>query len=178
MRRVFNYDNFAQSSVVNSTELNVYNNNISACGCLIYKLVNGNVELLLIKYTDPRWNKLDDFGGQIDSTDKTVMDAMSREMFEETNGILVLKDILFKYAGSVKRFYNKKSKYYFYTVEVDDNFSLDNTVYGDSETLDNIGRTISWYNYKECKNSLSYRLLNCFELIKFLDNLVKNDFIK
>jgi 8-oxo-dGTP pyrophosphatase MutT (NUDIX family) len=63
----------------------LYKNTISACGCLFYKIVNNKLKLLLISYSDPKWPKLDDFGGTIDEDDDNIIDAIVRETLEESN---------------------------------------------------------------------------------------------
>lgn len=171
LRKVFDYNNSKQSCVVESSKMNTYENNISACGCLIYKLNNKKLELLLIKYDDPKWNRLDDLGGQIDIEDETVYNAIKREVSEETNNLINLDELVDLYPG--RYFYNKKSKYYFATIKVDDKFQQNTEIYGDLEITDNIKRKIDWYDYKLCKTKLSYRLLLCDELITYFDSLIR-----
>jgi len=61
---------------------------VSAAGCLFYKKVNNDIYLLLIKYEDPNWPLLDDFGGKVDIIDNTIEDTIIRELREETNNII------------------------------------------------------------------------------------------
>ena len=70
MRKIFNYDNFTESKIIDfNDKKQMYENTISACGTLFYKIKDGKLWLLLIKYDDPNWPRLDDFGGQIDNDD-------------------------------------------------------------------------------------------------------------
>lgn len=168
-RKVFNYDNQNEYNIVPKNELNVFENTISACGVLFYRLNNNNIELLLIKYEDKNWPRLDDFGGQIDLEDKNILEVIYREASEETNELIDISKVIKKY-NNIKYFYNKKSKYYFMLIEVDNKFATNTQIYGNIEFHDNIKRTISWYNYKEVKNNIAYRLLYCNELINYFDN--------
>jgi 8-oxo-dGTP pyrophosphatase MutT (NUDIX family) len=149
----------------------MYSNTISACGCLFYKLVEGELYLLLITYADPEWSRYDDFGGKIDLTDASVMDAIIRETSEETNHI-INKKILRK--CDYDEFYNRQSKYYSILIEVDDDFYPDTSIFGEYENTDKIKRTVDWHKYNDCKNNLAYRLLNNKKLIKFLDEKQEN----
>lgn len=66
-RKIFNLDNLNESKTVAnlSDKQQTYENSISAGGCLFYKRNEKNeIKLLLIKYDDPAWTKLDDFGGR------------------------------------------------------------------------------------------------------------------
>ena len=88
-RKIFNYDNLNESKIVKNLKSDdLFENSISACGCLFYKIIDNQVELLLIKYKDPSWPLLDDFGGVIDTTDISVHQAMVREVSEETNTVI------------------------------------------------------------------------------------------
>lgn len=153
----------------------LYQNSVSACGCLIYKIVNNRLMLLLIKYADPNWPRLDDFGGQIDETDLTVFDAICRETSEETNGVINEEYIndLIENDKSIKTFYNKQSKYFLMLMETNKKFCSDTSKFGNIEVADKIKRQINWYNYSEIKNDLSFRLLNNKKLIEHLDIIEK-----
>ena len=174
MRKIFNFDNFNESTIVESTKMNTYKNNISACGCLLYKIENGKINLLLIKYTDPKWPRLDDLGGQIDIKDNSIDEAINREMSEETNGILCFDKLRSLYKENCKSFYNRKSKYYFYAICVDNNFQNDTKVFGNLETHENIARTIGWYDYNSNKEMLAYRLFCCEDLINYFESIQNN----
>lgn len=170
MRKVFNYDNFDESTVVDKSKLQQYENTISACGCLFYRINDktSDIEMLLIKYNDPTWPRLDDLGGQIDASDTSVFGAMSRETLEETNNQIDIKEFLNK--DKAHFLYNKKSKYYFALIKVDMNFYPDTTIFGDTEFTDNIKRTIGWYKYKDIKQQLAFRLYYCTELHKYFQS--------
>ena len=170
-RKIFNYDNFEESKIIPKLDKKyTYDNTVSAAGCLFYKKSNEKLELLLISYDDPKWNKLDDFGGQVDDIDNTIYDTIIRETIEETNNI-IKKSFLEKKINDkqYKSFYNNFSKYYVITIEVDDNFYPDTDIFGNFETKDKIGRTIKWYNYSDIKNKISNRLTCNKEIINYLN---------
>lgn len=176
-RRIFNYDNINESTIIDNTgpKNTSYENPVSASGCLFYKIIDNRVKLLLIKYADPKWSKLDDLGGKIDYPDLSIFDAAIRETQEETNYI-ISKDIILTTISEDKnsrRFYNKQSKYCLHLIRVDENFFDDTSIFGDFENSDKIYRTIGWYDLHEHKHELAYRI-NINELFNFLDNQVKN----
>lgn len=172
MRRVFNYDNMSESASVDKLSLNFFDNTISACGALFYRVKNGKVQLLLIKYVDSGWPRLDDFGGQIDLTDDSVLAAMIRETSEETNNVIDLSQYILN--ENTVYFYNRRCKYYFAVVRVDENSYNDTKIFGDKELKDDFGRYINWYNYNECKSKLAWRLCHCEELHRYLSSQVSS----
>lgn len=171
LRKIFNYDNMGESKIVDFADANsMYTNTISACGCLFYKELKNTKQLLLIKYEDPNWPKLDDFGGRIDDTDDSVFAGIIRETVEETNGVIneeYLSKIILD--GKYKSFYNRQSKYFMILVKVDDNFCLDTKLFGELEITDNIKRTIDWHDYDSVKDTLAYRLSKNSEFMKYIE---------
>ena len=168
-RKIFNYDNIDESKIVSMLSKNeLFDKSISATGILFYKIVKNNVKLMLIKYADKNWPKLDDFGGRIDNTDDTVFDAAIRETEEETNKIIT-KDLILKISSddNIKCFYNKTSKYFLHLIRVDEDFFSDTSIFGDFEEHDKIYRKVEWYDFKDCKTELSYRL-QMHELFNFI----------
>jgi hypothetical protein len=174
-RKIFNYDNQTESKIVDMTKkTELYENSVSAGGCLFYKEINNKKKLLLIKYEHPAWPRLDDFGGVIDNTDDTLENAIIREVLEESNFIITEKIMkhIFKNKKYIQ-FYNKQSKYTNILVKVEDDFFLDTTVFGTVETTDNINRTVSWYDYDECKELLAFRIYKNKELMDFLNKKIE-----
>jgi hypothetical protein len=171
LRRVFNYDNLNQSKILNTNNyIQLYTNSITATGCLFYKIVDGIIWLLLIKYINPEHPLLDDFGGKADITDMTIMQTIMRELSEETNGVIA-GEYIEHLVNESPAFYNKQSKYYVKVVCVDDSFYPDTTVFGDFEGIDYISRTVSWYKFNEVRDKLAHRLQLNNELMRFLDSL-------
>lgn len=163
MKRIFNLDNLSESTVVSKTaRANQYENSISACGCLFYKRKPTGTEALLISYADPVWPNLDDFGGQIDPTDSSLVGAMAREIAEESNGLIkgtiMGSDLTFDAAKDYQAFYTPQSKYFCLAVEVGDDFFPDTSVFGDFEEADKIYRTIKWYKLSSVRDKLAYRI--------------------
>lgn len=172
-RRIFNYDNLTESLIINSQNYaQSFTNSISAAGCLFYKIVDGEVWLLLIKYINPEYPLLDDFGGKVDITDNSIMETIMRELSEETNGI-ISGDYIENLINVSPAFYNKKSKYYMKTVCVDNSFYPDTTIFGDFEGTDRISRTIGWYKFNDVWDKLAHRLQFNDMLMCFLANYVQ-----
>jgi hypothetical protein len=174
-RKIFNYDNFSESKIIPKLDKGyAYNNTISAAGCLFYKKTKDKLQLLLISYSDPKWNDLDDFGGRVDESDDTVYDTIIRETVEETNNIIDEVYLQKKITNiEYKPFYNNFSKYYVIAIEVDDGFYPDTKIFGNFEKADCIGRTIKWYNYSDIKNKISSRIKCNKQMINFLDEQSK-----
>lgn len=173
-RKIFNYDDITESKIVSSltAKKQLYENSISACGCLFYKIVNNKVQLLLIEYDDPNWPKLDDFGGKIDETDNELYDAIARETSEETNNVIACDYLLDRLKNEeLKIFYEKHSKYYLVLLKASKKFHPDTSVFGDFENCDKIKRKINWYDYQTVKSKLAYRLGKNSKLIDYLDSL-------
>lgn len=171
LRRIFNYDNLDKSIILNTNNyIQLYTNSITAGGCLFYKIVDGEIWLLLIKYSSPEHPLLDDFGGKADITDRSIMQTIMRELSEETNGIITGEDI--EHLVNVSpAFYNKQSKYYVKVVCVDNSFYPDTTVFGDFEGVDYISRTVGWYKFNEVRDKLAHRLQLNEQLMSFLNSL-------
>jgi hypothetical protein len=154
MRKVFNYTNWNESAMVAKNKLGKYYKTISACGCLFRK----KNMLMLIAYSDPNYPLLEDFGGQVDETDNNPIDTIIRETIEETNWI-VTKEMMNEFVSKPhKTYYNHELKYYNVIIDVDDSFCPDTKVFGNYEITDNIGRTVGWYDIKNVKSQLAYRL--------------------
>lgn len=171
-RRIFNYDDMKETKIIKlNDKKGLYENTITACGCMFYKKSETGIELLLISYSDPKWNKLDDFGGRIDEDDESVFHTIIREVGEETNNIITEK-ILQKYISKnkYKSFYNSQSKYYVIVIEVNNKFFPDTDVFGDFENADKIKRKINWYDYEENKKDIAFRLFKNNKLISFLNS--------
>jgi 8-oxo-dGTP pyrophosphatase MutT (NUDIX family) len=173
-RKIFNYDDISENKIIKSLadRNEIYENTISACGCMFYKIVNNNLYLLLIKYADPNWSKYDDFGGVIDHSDDTLLDTIIREATEETNGVIDNLTInMYLDNDTTKTFYNKNSKYYSLLFEVDDSFHYDTDVFGIFEEADKISRTVEWYKYTDVKQNLAFRISKNPELVNHLNYL-------
>ena len=173
MRKIFNYDALDQSKIVKklSDPNQTYPNTISSGGCLFYKKTQSKLEghdmlsVLLISYSDPHWNRLDDFGGQVDPSDQSIYQTIIRETREESNGLIKLEE---KTLTSARTFYNKSTKYYSVVIPVDPDFYPETKVFGEHETTDQIRRQIQWYPYQEVIEKLSMRLVSNKALLDFL----------
>lgn len=165
-RKVFDFDDFSSFKIVPSNKLGYYTNTISACGLLL----KHDDEILLIKYKDPNWPNLDDFGGQVGEGDETPFDTIIRETVEESNGVIT-KKMIKKYLKHGEQFYTQKSKYFCVVCEISDDdkeLLLDSTLFGDIEIEDGIKRTINWYNSNDAKKNLCGRLKFNKEIMDYL----------
>lgn len=160
-RKVFNFDNFSEFKITTHDKLGQFTNTISACGCLFKK----KDKVLLVRYQDPNWPKLDDFGGQVDLNDDSPEDTIIRETSEETNGkIKLTKEMLSK----GKSFYTSTSKYLCVMIEVEDDFFEDTSVFGDHEIVDDIKRTVNWYPISQAYSEICNRLKFNNKLMDYL----------
>jgi 8-oxo-dGTP pyrophosphatase MutT (NUDIX family) len=161
-RKIFNYDNLTESKTVLSLkdEANMYEHSISACGCLLYKYINGEVHLLLVKYTNPKFPLLDDLGGKIELTDDSLFEAMAREVAEETNQIIDVAELqrLVNSSNSIHHYYNQPCKYFATVIEVPENYLMDTSIFGSVETGNQIGRTLKWFPVSQAITQLSIRI--------------------
>ena len=170
-RKIFNWDNLSESKIVNWGNRNeFYTNPVSAAGCLFFKEVDGKKKLLLIKYNDEGWSKLDDLGGKVDVVDTTIYDTIARETMEESNHVIpyeFMKNIF--ESKQYLPFYSRYSNYYCVVVKVNNDFFPNTNVFGELELTDNIRRTVAWFDYPECKNDMAHRIGKNHHLINFLD---------
>jgi len=177
IRKVFNLNNLQEFKLINKRiKCTQFKNTISAAGCIFYKVEENKVQLMLISYTDPDWQLLDDFGGKVEESDKSVYETIARETYEESNGVIKKYDVLLMLLQcKARRFYTHRSKYLCYAIKVDESFYPD-TAIGDSELDMNLKKTewnrnVNWYNYSDIKEMLSHRLKNNGDIIAFFDNI-------
>ena len=177
LRKIFNWDNIDESKIVNWGKRDeFYANPVSAAGCLFYKEINGKKKLLLIKYDDSGWPKLDDLGGKVDDVDATIYDTIARETMEESNHVISYE--FMKNMCESKQyipFYSRHSNYYCIVVKVNDDFFPNTNVFGNLELTDNIRRTVAWVDYPECKNDLAHRIGKNYNLVNYLDRESHNN---
>jgi predicted NUDIX family NTP pyrophosphohydrolase len=175
-RKIFNHDNKSESKIIAGlgNKHLLYENSISACGCLFYRVHDAKLQLLLISYSDPGWPRLDDLGGKIDEKDVSIIDAISRETSEETNGVISEEFMRTHLLNETNTFYNKQSKYYVVVSRVDEKFHPNTSVFGDFEQTDKIHRVINWIDYTSAKPKLAIRLLCNVDLMEYFDNLSVN----
>lgn len=173
LRKVFNKDNMNESKIVEKIN-GSFEYPITACGCLFRYEDN----LLLIKYQDVNWPLLDDFGGRIDLEDDSVVDAIIREVTEETNNVIsvdMLKNYLSDPYYKKKYYYTPLAKYYFVVVDLDQNGynNFHNAdIFGKIEYHDNIERTINWYKFSDVKDKLSVRMNSNLSFMEDMKNLI------
>lgn len=166
MRKIFNYENPSEFAICEKPSQSPFKKSVSAGGIVIYKIINNDIFMLLIKYSDPKFPKLDDFGGQIDIEDEKIESAIIRETYEESNGLIKLEDKIFENSD---KYYTQDAKYLFYLHKVDSDFMNDTTIFGNREEHDDFNRTINWYRYNgNLRRRLSIRLKTN---ITFINNM-------
>jgi len=133
---------------------------VTSGGVLFYKFGDLGMELLVINSR----GCFEDFGGKIDSSDKSIFKTVSRETFEESNG-LINKKKLEERLKTAPYIYNKNSKYVCFIVEATpDESQLKSGDFGDLEFHDNIERKVKWIHLDDfltpevIKYKLNWRL--------------------
>ena len=144
---------------------------IMAGGMTMYKIENKAIYLLLVE----KLGELEDLGGKTDTKDNTIYDTVSREVFEESNGVFDKNDIKNR-LPKAKYTYNQNSKYIIYIVQANDKEAkLTSDKFGDIESHNNKQRQIKWVSLKAFMNKIilkfkiNHRLKNKY----FFDNLKK-----
>ena len=158
---------------------------VSSGGVLLYRFINGEMELLL---SDTR-GLYEDLGGKVDDNDKNINSSISREVHEESNGLIDKKSIKARLLKN-NPIYIKKSKYLLYILHATPKErTLKSEDFGNKEIHDDINRTIKWIpldiflSQKIIKHRLNWRLKNkkifdALKEIKIKSQLSKNVFIK
>jgi len=150
------------------TKLSFYLHNdkeqpVTAGGIIFYRIVNNSVDLLLM---ESRGN-IEDFGGSVDTCDKTLDETIAREVDEESNNLFKKNDIITRLHIDNRCVYNKRCKYALYIVQATDVESKYKTLdFGDIELHDNIERIVKWIplhifmSPEFIKHRLNWRLKN------------------
>jgi hypothetical protein len=131
---------------------------IAAAGCLIYKIVNNEILVLLI---ENGW-AVEDLGGMFDPEDESILVTASREAEEESNGAIKASAIIDRLKTS-ETLYMKDGKYLIFFVQASkEEESLKKEDFGSVEKTDNIQRTIDWiplgkWNLKKLHRRLHYQ---------------------
>jgi hypothetical protein len=144
---------------------------IHAGGVIIYRFSDDKImEILLIETK----SKYEDIGGKVDKTDVNVIDTISRETEEETNGVIKAEDIIDRLEECINICYNKDSKYVLYFIEAtDEETKLVKKDFGDFEKHDDFKRTISWVKTKTIykPNFIKYKLNHRLKFKPIIDNI-------
>lgn len=147
---------------------------ITAAGVIIYKHHNDDIHLLLV---DSR-GTYEDLGGRVDKKDKDVLTTAAREAFEESNELLNKRKIKAR-LKTAPFVYVEKMKYMVYIIPANsDEKNLTSDDFGDTETHDNIKRTIKWFSLSMLtkpeifKDKLNWRIKNrkIFDILKEIKN--------
>lgn len=147
----------------NKVRFHLNNQEICAGGVILYRMINSNIELLLIKSRD----KYEDFGGKIDKGDVDIYDTIAREVKEESNNLIDYDSIMLRIKDTNnKPVYVKYSKYLVFILEANDlEKELTSEMFGTHEIHDNINRTVHWISMTDFLNlterkEVNFRLIN------------------
>lgn len=144
---------------------------VTSGGVLIYRFGESGMELLLVNSR----GGYEDFGGKIDSCDKSIFQTVSRETFEESNQLINIKDLEMRLEFA-PYIYIKNSKYVCFIVEATQKESkLESHDFGNFETHENIKRTVKWISLNMflrpeiIKHKLNWRLKSAALFAKLLE---------
>lgn len=116
------------------------NKPIRAGGVIIYKFINNIMYVLLIE----RNGLYEDIGGCTEESDKTHIDTVVREVYEESNKLIKRKNTRNKLKKAYS-YYIPNSKYIIYFIEATiRQQNMTSNDFGNYELHDNIERTINW----------------------------------
>ena len=149
---------------------------VRAGGVILYKRINNDIFILLIKKIIGETDRYEDIGGKTDIIDKDEFDTISRETQEETNCIINQKIIKNQIINSNKSIYSFKSKYLLYFIKANKyEKKLTTEQFGFTENHDSIERTVHWVNIKliiENKINLHPRLKLMGDELKDMFSLI------
>lgn len=133
---------------------------VTSGGVLIYKFGENGMELLMVNSR----GGFEDFGGKIDTCDKSIFKTVSRETYEESNKLINKKKLESRLLNA-PYVYIKNSKYVCFFVEATDKEAqLTSNDFGDYEIHENIERTVKWIPLSKIltpeiiKHKLNWRL--------------------
>lgn len=125
-----------------------YNNNLCvvSAGFLPYRVINNNGNISLEFLMQRNWGYLEDFGGKSSYCDKSILDIVCRETFEESNGIFRKRYIL-NIIKDVEPIYLLNAKYLLYVAKI--NKYYDPESFGDMEIYNGSYRTVEWVSLEQ-----------------------------
>lgn len=152
---------------------------VTSGGVLLYRFKKNTMELLMVESR----GGIEDLGGRIDKSDRSIYTTVAREAFEETNELLD-KDSIKKRIKNAPYAYMARSKYIVYIIPANpDEVLLTTDDFGDTEICDNIKRKIKWIPISTflmpeiIKHKLNWRLKNkaLFDIVKKINDNKKAD---
>lgn len=161
-------------------------NEIRAGGILFYRYVNHqdsnstckskSIEVLL----SLKQNRYEDIGGKTDSVDQSIFDTISREVQEETNGLItsyhvqkqLQKQVAFERTSS---HYIIHGKYLLYIIQANSfERKLSSLDFGETELLFDIPRTMHWIPIEQLSLLCLHPRLPCKQITTFFSSIQKN----
>jgi hypothetical protein len=149
------------------------NRPVVASGAVFYRVKKGKMELLLIDNN----GIFEDIGGKSEKFDDDIKNTASREIEEETNGLIKEINIIDRMDNSI---YVPRSKYELFIIEANkDEMKLTSDDFGEYELHDNFKRKIKWISKEKLldKNIFKFKLnqrIKNMELFKRL-NKIENE---
>jgi len=141
------------------------NNIIKAGGAILYKYMNGKLYFLMIY----KGNTYEDLGGKSKVSDRTYYSMICREVMEESNNLIILKEYKLSNHYNI---YLAHAKYMLYFLEATNEQSkLEEEDFGLVETAENIKRSIKWVDVDNLFGHNINNRLNSdlfFDAIKYL----------
>lgn len=151
---------------------NKKNVKICASGVILYRIINNELQLLLMTYN----NIYEDLGGRSQMSDIDIYHTAAREVDEESNGLINKNSILNRITTS-KYVISGTCKYMLFIIKANDQeMALDKEQFGNREIHDDIPRIVDWIPYSELlrirktKSGLNFRLRND-QLFRYLKSL-------
>ncbi len=133
---------------------------LRAGGVLFYRRYNGEMEVLLIKNGEDRY---EDIGGKTDAADGSIYDTIARETWEETNKKIsaqVVKRQLQTLQPGMS-IYTRQSKYLMLIVRANSyECRLTSDDFGPMELHDQFARTVHWVPVKDLEGLILHPRLN------------------
>jgi len=152
---------------------NDLNKPIRAGGIILFKRVNNEFQILLIKKIIGGEARYEDIGGKTEFIDLDEVDTVAREVKEETNDMINEK-IIKKQIINSKSSYNFKSKYILYFIKANKyEKKLNSDNFGILENHDIIERTIHWVSLR----LILENQINIHPRLYLMINDIKNFFV-
>ena len=120
---------------------------VSAVGALFYSRQKNSFLMQSVPDEKSGEIRLTDFGGKVDSGDKTFIYSLRREVSEETNRVFPAE---YDFLQNLVHFYMEKCKYLLLICQAPPEFeSIDPSQFGTSEDGSSIKRTVEWVSVED-----------------------------
>jgi 8-oxo-dGTP pyrophosphatase MutT (NUDIX family) len=139
---------------------------VFAAGVILSRLINGRIELLL----QEKKGGFQDLGGKVDECDATVLDTITREASEETNGLLDKEDLKSRLSIEEKYYYYIPHSKYLFTVLIatEKEAALEAEAFGSKEEGQGHERRILWVPIAELSSENLFCRLHAPQFLREL----------